>query len=127
MRASRGGVVFADSPRADVTDNADQNRFELWLNGDLVGIVGYYDTSPVRRRGAGKSTPVVSFMHTVVVEDFGHRGLAAVLVRRALDRARDYGWKVRPVCTYVQRFVEANPEYLDLMAPLDAADVISLN
>jgi len=119
--------VFADSPSADVTDNTDQNRFELRLNGDLVGIVGYYDTSPARRRGARKPTPVVSFMHTVVVEDFGHRGLAAVMVRRSLDRARDYGWRVRPVCTYVQRFVEANPDYLDLMAPLEASDAISLN
>ncbi|BCN50636.1 MULTISPECIES: GNAT family N-acetyltransferase [Prescottella] len=119
--------MFDDSPSADVTDNTDQNRFELRLNGDLVGIVGYYDTSPARRRGARKPTPVVSFMHTVVVEDFGHRGLAAVMVRRSLDRARDYGWRVRPVCTYVQRFVEANPEYLDLMAPPEASDAISLN
>ncbi|MGO4200630.1 GNAT family N-acetyltransferase [Rhodococcus sp. TAF43] len=119
--------MFADSPRADVTDNADQNRFELWLNGDLVGIVGYYDTSPVAKKRAGGRravSPVVSFMHTVVVEDFGHRGLAAVMVRRALDQARNYGWQVRPVCTYVQRFVEANPEYRDLMVPLDS---ISLN
>ncbi|GAB2637836.1 GNAT family N-acetyltransferase [Prescottella soli] len=119
--------MFADSPSADVTDNTDQNRFELRLNGDLVGIVGYYDTSPARNRGARKFTPVVSFMHTVVVEDFGHRGLAAVMVRRALDQAREYGWKVRPVCTYVQRFVEAHPEYLDLMAPIASTDAMSLN
>ncbi|WP_305092604.1 GNAT family N-acetyltransferase [Prescottella sp. R16] len=111
--------MFADTPRADVTDNTDQNRFELRLNGDLVGIVGYYDTTLVGRRGTGAGTPIVSFMHTVVVEDFGHRGLAAVMVRDALDRARGYGWRVRPVCTYVQRFVDAHPEYRDLMAPLD--------
>ncbi|WP_137724053.1 GNAT family N-acetyltransferase [Prescottella subtropica] len=111
--------MFADTPRADVTDNTDQNRFELRLNGDLVGIVGYYDTTPAGRRGPG-AAPIVSFMHTVVVEDFGHRGLAAVLVRDALDRARGYGWRVRPVCTYVQRFVVAHPEYRDLMAPLEA-------
>ncbi|QBJ95833.1 N-acetyltransferase [Rhodococcus sp. ABRD24] len=119
--------MFADSPRADVTDNADQNRFELRLNGDLVGIVGYYDTTPVagmRPGGRRAGARVVSFMHTVVVEDFGHQGLAAVMVRRALDQARDYGWRVRPVCTYVQRFVEANPEYRDLMVPLE---VVSLN
>lgn len=119
--------MFADSPSADVTDNTGQNRFELRLNGDLVGIVGYYDTTPVARRGGHRAVPVISFMHTVVVEDFGHRGLAAVMVQRALDRARDYGWRVRPVCTYVQRFVDSHPEYLDLMAPLEASDAISLN
>ncbi|RVW01656.1 GNAT family N-acetyltransferase [Rhodococcus spongiicola] len=111
--------MFADSPLIDVTDNCDQNRFELRLNGDLVGIVGYYDTSPAGKDREPDSVPVISFMHTVVVEDFGHRGLAAVMVRHALDHARSCGWKIRPVCTYVQRFVEANPEYRDLMVPLD--------
>ncbi|MGW0045203.1 GNAT family N-acetyltransferase [Rhodococcus sp. NPDC003348] len=113
--------MFADTPTAEVMNNAAQNRFELWLNGDLVGILGYYDlesnggaVSAKRRAGA----PVVSFLHTVIVEDFGHRGLAAVMVRRALDAARGYGWKIRPVCTYLQRFVVANPEYRDMLVPV---------
>ncbi|MFC4604844.1 GNAT family N-acetyltransferase [Rhodococcus kronopolitis] len=113
--------MIAETPTAEVTNNAGQNRFELWLNGDLVGILGYYDLDSTARgvgRGARSGPPVVSFMHTVIVEDFGHRGLAAVMVRRALDAAREYGWKVRPVCTYLQRFVVANPEYRDLLAPL---------
>ena len=61
---------------------------------------------------------IVSFMHTVITEDFGHRGLAGVLVRGALDHARVYGWRVRPVCTYVQRFVADNPEYREVAVPL---------
>ena len=115
--------MFADSPSAEVTDNADQNRFELRLNGDLVGIVGYYDTSPGRSPLPAAPAPVIAFMHTVVVEDFGHRGLAGVMVARALDQARSYGWKVQPVCTYVQRFVATHPEYRDLMAPLEPASL----
>lgn len=110
--------MITESPTAEVTNNAGQNRFELRLNGDLVGILGYYDldTRGVRRPSVG--APVVSFMHTVIVEDFGHRGLAAVMVRRSLDAARDYGWKIRPVCTYLQRFVADNPEYRDLIVPV---------
>jgi predicted GNAT family acetyltransferase len=109
--------MITESPTAEVTNNAGQNRFELRLNGDLVGILGYYDLDT---RGAKRSSaaPVVSFMHTVIVEDFGHRGLAAVMVRRALDAARGYGWKIRPVCTYLQRFVADNPEYRDLIVPV---------
>ncbi|MFF0817361.1 GNAT family N-acetyltransferase [Rhodococcus sp. NPDC003318] len=110
--------MIADTPTAEVANNASQSRFELWLNGDLVGILGYYDidansgsTGAQHRRGA----PIVSFLHTVIVEDFGHRGLAAVIVRGALDAARRYGWRVRPVCTYVQRFVAAHPEYRDML------------
>lgn len=108
--------MLASTPSADVSINTDQNRFELRLNGDLVGIVGYYEVETTAKRG--KRTHVVSFMHTVVTEDFGHQGLAAILVRRSLDSARSYGWKVKPVCTYVQRFVSANPEYSDVVVPL---------
>lgn len=108
--------MLASTPDADVSINTDQNRFELRLNGDLVGIVGYFEVDQPPKRGP--RTHVVSFMHTVVTEDFGHQGLAAILVRRSLDSARSYGWKVKPVCTYVQRFLAANPEYSDVVVPL---------
>ncbi|MET0196915.1 MULTISPECIES: GNAT family N-acetyltransferase [Nocardiaceae] len=108
--------MLASTPSADVSINTDQNRFELRLNGDLVGIVGYFEVENTQKRGA--RTHVVSFMHTVVTEDFGHQGLAAILVRRSLDSARSYGWKVKPVCTYVQRFLAANPDYSDVVVPL---------
>ncbi|TQF69357.1 N-acetyltransferase [Rhodococcus spelaei] len=114
--------MIAHSPTAEVSNNAGQSRFELRLNGDLVGILGYYelDTNAASgvRAGRRSGPPIVSFMHTVIVEDFGHRGLAAVMVRRALDAARGYGWKVRPVCTYLQRFIADNPEYRDLIVPV---------
>ncbi len=44
--------MLTDAQVVDVIDNADQNRFELRLSGDLVGILGYFalaDTPP----GAG--------------------------------------------------------------------------
>ncbi|BDB62055.1 GNAT family N-acetyltransferase [Rhodococcus sp. RDE2] len=103
------------SPDLAVSDNADQNRFELRLNGDLVGILGYYDFE----RAPAPNPPVVDFMHTVIVEDFGHRGLAAVLVGGSLDLARSRGWRVRPVCTYVQRFLSAHENYRDVVVALE--------
>jgi predicted GNAT family acetyltransferase len=105
--------MLASSPSADVSINKDQNRFELRLNGALVGIVGYFPVDSVGR--GARRQPVVSFMHAVITEDFGHRGLAAIMVRNSLDAARGYGWKVKPVCTYVQRFVAENPEYRDMV------------
>ncbi|MDQ1182872.1 putative GNAT family acetyltransferase [Rhodococcus sp. SORGH_AS303] len=106
-------MMLSDAPVTDVTDNPHQNRFELRLNGDLVGIVGYFPVDSVGR--GARRQPVVSFMHAVITEDFGHRGLAAIMVRNSLDAARGYGWKVKPVCTYVQRFVAENPEYRDMV------------
>ena len=108
--------MLAGSPSVEVTDNAGQNRFELRLNGDLVGIIGYYEYETGMPRTSRRT--VVSFMHTVITEDFGHRGLAGVIVQGALDRAREYGWKVRPVCSYVQRFVAENPEYEDIVVSI---------
>ncbi|MFC9834860.1 GNAT family N-acetyltransferase [Rhodococcus sp. NPDC127530] len=127
--------MLTDAQVVDVIDNADQNRFELRLSGDLVGILGYFDLAdtppgagagvgvvaarPPGPKSRGRQAPVVSFMHTVIVEDFGHRGLAALMVGRSLDLARGYGWKVRPVCTYVQRFLSAHPEYRDLVVQVE--------
>ncbi|AOW93285.1 acetyltransferase [Rhodococcus sp. WMMA185] len=121
--------MLTDQQVIDIVDNSDQNRFELRLSGDLVGILGYFDLSkapagtgfgvpPTRPAIVRKHRPVVSFMHTVIVEDFGHRGLAGVMVGGALDLARRYGWQVQPVCKYVQRFVSTHPEYRDLIAPV---------
>ena len=110
--AAMGGV---GTPSLQIIENSAQDRFELWLDGDLVGIMGYAveggDCTP-GRAGAGC---VVALMHTVVMEDYWHRGLAAVLVSHTLDIARERGWHIRPVCTYVQGFVEKNPDYASLV------------
>ncbi|RZL71676.1 MAG: N-acetyltransferase [Rhodococcus sp. (in: high G+C Gram-positive bacteria)] len=112
---------------ARVVHNADRYRFELWFRGELVGILGYFDlrhlTESLRIHGntGPKSEDVVmSFLHTIIVEEFENRSFAALFVRQALDLACDYRWKVRPVCTYVRRFLDDRPEYRDLIVRLDA-------
>ncbi|RZL74406.1 MAG: N-acetyltransferase [Rhodococcus sp. (in: high G+C Gram-positive bacteria)] len=108
---SPGSVTAAD---ARVLDNPAHERFDLWLGDELVGILGYRDEDDIPGFTAGPGE-VVAFMHTVVKEDFGGRGLAAILVREALGSARRRGWKVRPICTYVQRHVASNPAHLDIL------------
>ena len=73
-------------------------------------FLGYYDTN-CPSGVPGPCDPIVDFMHTVIVEDFGHRGLAAVLVGGSLDIARKRGWRVRPICTYVQRYLDSHGGY----------------
>lgn len=102
------------TPSMEVTDNLEQSRFELRLDGELVGIEGYRVEGGVDDPRQAGSGAVVAFMHTVVQEEVSHRGLAAVLVGRALDDARGRGWLVRPVCTYVQRFLDLHPGYQDV-------------
>lgn len=54
--------------------------------------------------------------HTGVPEAIGGRGIAAHLVKAALDHARAAGWKVVPACSYSAVYVERHPEYADLLA-----------
>lgn len=98
-----------------VLDNPAHQRFDLWRGDELLGILGYRaeDDIPGFTASPGDA---VAFMHTVVEEESGGRGLAAVLVRDSLDIAQRRGWKVRAICTYVRRYVALHPERLDLLA-----------
>jgi uncharacterized protein len=89
----------------EVRHNAEQSRYELRLDGQLVGIADY------RANGS-----VLTFPHTVVVGSLRGRGLGAELVRSALDDIRTRGATVVPQCWYVADFIDTHPEYADLLA-----------
>jgi len=62
------------------------------------------------------SGSLMTITRTWVPEQFRGRGIAAQLTRFALDTARTRGWKVHPVCSYADRFMQGHPEYQDLLA-----------
>jgi predicted GNAT family acetyltransferase len=55
--------------------------------------------------------------HTGVPHALRGRGIAAELVRAALDHARAHGLKVRPDCSYAEVYMQRHPETLDLLNP----------
>jgi hypothetical protein len=55
------------------------------------------------------------FDHTFVPPELRGGGAAAALARHALDHAREAGWKIVPACSYIERFIERNPEYANLL------------
>jgi len=60
---------------------------------------------------------VMIITHTGVPESVGGRGIAADLARTALDTAREQGWKVRPLCSYVAAWMRRQRgAYDDLLA-----------
>ena len=59
---------------------------------------------------------VMTITHTGVPEALAGRGIAAALMRNALDHARAQGWKVSPACSYAVAFMKRFPEYDDLLA-----------
>jgi len=88
-----------------ITNEPDRSRYELRVDGELIGIADY-----VVRDGR------VVFPHTEILPTHRGRGLAALLVRYALDDVRRSGRSVVASCWYVADFIDEHPEYRDLVA-----------
>ncbi len=89
----------------EVTDHDEAGRYEVRVDGELAG----YADRTVR-------DGLMVLPHTVVDRSFRGRGLAAELVRRALDDARDRGLGVVPSCWYVAQYIDGHPDDQDLLA-----------
>jgi len=91
---------------AIVVDVPEQSRYELRLDGRLLGLAAY-------RRRNGR----LVFTHTEVDEECSGRGFGTRLVRAALEDARRQGVAVVPLCPFVSYLIGQHPEYGDLVAP----------
>lgn len=87
-----------------VSKNEDASRYELHVEGDMVGRIDY-----------DRDAHAVELTHTVVDEAHGGRGYAGKLAAFALDDIRAAALSVRPTCSYVARYIEKNPEYGSLV------------
>jgi uncharacterized protein len=91
--------------KTSVRRNDDRNRYEIFVDGRLVGLTEY--------RQVGGS---LVFPHTEIDPAMRGQGLGAELVRGALDDVRGSGLDVVPRCWFVAEFIERHPEYGDLLA-----------
>lgn len=91
--------------KTEVRNNADQSRYELLIGAEVVGVADYH-----------RDGDTLVFPHTHVKASLRGQGLGARLVQGALDDARAHGHRVVPRCWYVAEFIDANPEYRDLLA-----------
>ena len=89
----------------EVKDNPDRTRYELHIDGELVGVLDYE-----------VHDDVVVIPHTEIERARRGHGLGAILVRGALDDVRSQGRLVLPQCWYVREFIEANTSYADLLS-----------
>jgi hypothetical protein len=58
----------------------------------------------------------ITIDHTGVPPEYEGRGIAAKLVSKAVSDARDQGFKITPVCSYVVAQFRRHPEWADLRA-----------
>jgi uncharacterized protein len=86
--------------RIEVADAPDRERYELSIDGEVVGFTAY-------RVRPG----LIAFVHTEVDERFQGRGLGDQVIRFALQDARARGLAVLPFCPFVKAFIERHREF----------------
>jgi len=89
----------------EVRRNDAQSRYELLVDGELVGIADF-------RVQDG----TVVLPHTEIDGRRRGQGLGAILVKGALDDIRHAGRTVVPACWYVGQYIDEHPEERDLLA-----------
>lgn len=80
-----------------------EHRFAMTVDGESA-VVEY-----------SEKDGVWAMTHTYVPERLRGGGIAATLVKYALDTAREKEKKVSPLCSYVEAYITRHPEYRDLV------------
>ncbi|WP_035103273.1 GNAT family N-acetyltransferase [Devosia sp. LC5] len=79
----------------------------------VIHLAPGYDAEMTFRKEAN-GTIIID--HTGVPPEYEGRGIAARLVKRAIEDAREQGFKITPVCSYVVAQFRRHPEWADLRA-----------
>jgi predicted GNAT family acetyltransferase len=53
--------------------------------------------------------------HTGVPDELGGRGVGSALVRHLVEDARTNGFRIVPLCPFVQALYQKNPDWADVM------------
>lgn len=88
-----------------VEDNPARRRFEILVDGSLVGVANY------RLR-----QDTIVFTHTEVNPEYRNKGVGSALARGALDQVRARGDRVAATCPFISAFIDRHPEYAERRA-----------
>lgn len=88
----------------EIVRNEAANRFEAEIDGFLAVIEYQIDGQ------------TMALVHTGVPDELGGRGLGSKLVKFALEYARANDLKVKPVCPFVESYLERHPDYAGLVS-----------
>lgn len=88
----------------NVTDNKEKQRFEVTIDGHTAFVE--YTMEP----------DVLSLDHTEVPKELGGRGVASEMVEAVLMQAELRGYKVKPKCSFVQKYIQKHPEWESIVA-----------
>jgi len=81
-------------------NNESDNQFVVHTQG-AQGMIEYEKQGPDH----------LDFYHTEVDPELEGKGIAKVLVQRALEFCKENQFKVTPTCTYVAAYIKRHPEW----------------
>ena len=99
--------MTTDKTGAHVTVSPGHHKYTIAVGGKTVGFAEFADRGDQR-----------VFYHTEIDPDFGGRGLATILLKEALDAARDDSKRIVPVCSMVGTVLKKHPEFDDITDPV---------
>ena len=102
-------AMTTDKTGAPTTVTQEPDRFSIAVDGQKVGFAEFADRDGQR-----------VFPHTEVLDEFGGRGLATILVDEALQATRDAGLRIVAVCPMVAGYVKKHHEFDDVVDPVDS-------
>jgi predicted GNAT family acetyltransferase len=97
--------VSATAENEHVANNTDQDRYELRIDGQVLGFAMYR----LRPDGA------VVFTHTEIDEEHEGQGLGSRLAHGALEDVQAAGGSVVPDCPFIKDYIDRHPEFQDLV------------
>ena len=90
-------------PNLTVTDAS--HRFELRLDGELVGLADYTEHDGI-----------VTIPHVETLPEHRGKGFAATLMAGIVEEVRAGGRSIRPICWYAAGYLRDRPDTHDLIA-----------
>jgi quinol monooxygenase YgiN/predicted GNAT family acetyltransferase len=111
--ASGGGSPAAASsdagssdsaPHVVVRDNPESQTYDALVGDEIAGTMLYEHEGPR-----------LVLTHTAVQNRYQHQGIATALIAAALDDIRAKGQKITILCPLVNHFIDAHPQYADLI------------
>ncbi len=94
--------MHIDFDALEIIHNEGENRFEVWVNGNLSTLDYIHN---------GMNFVIT---HVGVHPELRGQGIAAKITQAGLEYARVNSLKVIPLCSYAAAYIRRNPQYAEL-------------